>query len=109
MDAEKQDAINVFLGYFQSQQGKVALWELDSDQHYNVGRRGSDFTECVTLLDSDLFLVENYSKLLLKLVLKDAFETSTSTFYGLSLSFVGQEVLNFESFNNSSTALPIGF
>ncbi|XP_057981924.1 phosphoinositide phosphatase SAC2-like isoform X2 [Malania oleifera] len=40
MDAEKQDAINVFLGHFQPQQGKPALWELDSDQHYNVGRRG---------------------------------------------------------------------
>ncbi|XP_057770765.1 phosphoinositide phosphatase SAC2-like [Salvia miltiorrhiza] len=43
MDAEKQDAINVFLGHFQPQQGKPALWELDSDQHYGVGRRGSDF------------------------------------------------------------------
>ncbi|CAA2969418.1 phosphoinositide phosphatase SAC2-like isoform X1 [Olea europaea subsp. europaea] len=42
MDAEKQDSINVFLGHFQPQQGKPALWELDSDQHYNVGRRGSD-------------------------------------------------------------------
>ncbi|KAJ4824555.1 actin cytoskeleton and mitosis protein [Turnera subulata] len=40
MDAEKQDAINVFLGYFQPQQGKPALWELDSDQHYSVGRNG---------------------------------------------------------------------
>uniref|UniRef100_A0A5B6YTC1 Putative phosphoinositide phosphatase SAC3-like isoform X2 n=1 Tax=Davidia involucrata TaxID=16924 RepID=A0A5B6YTC1_DAVIN len=45
MDAEKQDAINVFLGHFQPQQGKPALWELDSDQHYSVGRRSSDFTE----------------------------------------------------------------
>ncbi|KAJ7957243.1 Phosphoinositide phosphatase family protein [Quillaja saponaria] len=35
MDAEKQDAINVFLGHFQPQQGKPALWELDSDQHYD--------------------------------------------------------------------------
>ncbi|KAL6560017.1 hypothetical protein OROGR_005134 [Orobanche gracilis] len=42
MDAEKQEAINVFLGHFQPQQGKPALWELDSDQHYDVGRRGSD-------------------------------------------------------------------
>ncbi|KAL9376592.1 hypothetical protein Peur_030712 [Populus x canadensis] len=40
MDAEKQDAINVFLGHFQPQQGKPALWELDSDQHHNVGRNG---------------------------------------------------------------------
>ncbi|CAA2985856.1 phosphoinositide phosphatase SAC2-like isoform X1 [Olea europaea subsp. europaea] len=43
MDSEKQDAINIFLGHFQPQQGKPALWERDSDQHYNVGRRGSDF------------------------------------------------------------------
>ncbi|KAJ4708709.1 Phosphoinositide phosphatase family protein [Melia azedarach] len=40
MDAEKQDAINVFLGHFQPQQGKPALWELDSDQHYSTGRHG---------------------------------------------------------------------
>nr|GMC77408.1 phosphoinositide phosphatase SAC2-like isoform X1 [Ipomoea batatas] len=32
MDAEKQDAINVFLGYFLPLDGKPALWELDSDQ-----------------------------------------------------------------------------
>ncbi|KAJ1402976.1 SAC domain [Sesbania bispinosa] len=42
MDAEKQDAINVFLGHFQPQQGKPALWELDSDQHYDTGRHGDD-------------------------------------------------------------------
>ncbi|GMQ07998.1 hypothetical protein CsSME_00051942 [Camellia sinensis var. sinensis] len=41
MDAEKQDAINVFLGHFRPQQGKPALWEMDSDQHYNIGRHGS--------------------------------------------------------------------
>ncbi|KAH9804830.1 phosphoinositide phosphatase SAC3 [Citrus sinensis] len=40
MDAEKQDAINVFLGHFQPQQDKPALWELDSDQHYGMGRNG---------------------------------------------------------------------
>ncbi|KAG0492472.1 hypothetical protein HPP92_005870 [Vanilla planifolia] len=40
MDPMKQDAINVFLGYFQPQEGKPALWELNSDQHYNIGRRG---------------------------------------------------------------------
>ncbi|PSR96966.1 Phosphoinositide phosphatase [Actinidia chinensis var. chinensis] len=45
MDAEKQDAINVFLGHFQPQQGKPALWELDSDQHYNIGRHGSNFAD----------------------------------------------------------------
>ncbi|KAK5826888.1 phosphoinositide phosphatase SAC2-like [Gossypium arboreum] len=37
LDAEKQRAINLFLGHFQPQQGKPALWELDSDQHYTVG------------------------------------------------------------------------
>ncbi|KAH7852684.1 hypothetical protein Vadar_027874 [Vaccinium darrowii] len=40
MDAEKQNAINVFLGYFQPQEGKPELWELDSDQHYNAWRIG---------------------------------------------------------------------
>lgn len=37
VDAEKQNAINVFLGHFQPQQGKPALWELDSDQHHVIG------------------------------------------------------------------------
>ncbi|KAJ6839358.1 phosphoinositide phosphatase SAC2-like [Iris pallida] len=45
MDAEKQDAINLFLGYFQPQLGKPALWELSSDQHYNVGGRGNGFAD----------------------------------------------------------------
>ncbi|KAK6914636.1 SAC domain, partial [Dillenia turbinata] len=45
MDAEKQDAINVFLGHFQPEQGKPALWELDSDQHYNVGRRSPNLVD----------------------------------------------------------------
>lgn len=29
-----------FLGHFQPQQGKPALWELDSDQHCDAGRNG---------------------------------------------------------------------
>uniref|UniRef100_A0A2P2MCH1 SAC domain-containing protein n=1 Tax=Rhizophora mucronata TaxID=61149 RepID=A0A2P2MCH1_RHIMU len=45
MDAEKQDAINVFLGHFQPQEGKPALWELDSDQHHLVGRNGQTNTD----------------------------------------------------------------
>ncbi|XP_030467303.2 phosphoinositide phosphatase SAC2-like [Syzygium oleosum] len=45
VDAEKQDAINVFLGYFQPQQGKPALWELDSDQHHTVGRHSANCTQ----------------------------------------------------------------
>ncbi|KAG6431623.1 hypothetical protein SASPL_109702 [Salvia splendens] len=40
LDGEKQNAINVFLGHFQPQPDKPDLWELDSDQHYNVGRNG---------------------------------------------------------------------
>jgi len=43
LDAEKQDAINVFLGHFQPQQGKPALWELASDQNCNIGHRIADF------------------------------------------------------------------
>lgn len=35
--------LNRFLGHFQPQLGKPSLWELDSDQHYNVGRHGSHF------------------------------------------------------------------
>ncbi|WCJ39343.1 Phosphoinositide phosphatase family protein [Euphorbia peplus] len=41
MDAEKQAAINVFLGHFHPQQGKPALWELDSDQYHNIKGRAS--------------------------------------------------------------------
>ncbi|MFS7981108.1 putative SAC domain, polyphosphoinositide phosphatase Fig4 [Helianthus anomalus] len=44
MDAEKQDAINVFLGHYQPQIGRPALWELDSDQHFNVGGQGSNLS-----------------------------------------------------------------
>ncbi|XP_061361812.1 phosphoinositide phosphatase SAC3-like [Gastrolobium bilobum] len=47
MDAEKQDAINVFLGHFQPQQGKPALWELGSDQQYDAGRNGEDNTRLI--------------------------------------------------------------
>ncbi len=34
-----------FLGYFQPQTGKPELWELDSDQHYNAGRRSPNFAD----------------------------------------------------------------
>ncbi|GFP97623.1 phosphoinositide phosphatase sac4 [Phtheirospermum japonicum] len=40
MDAEKQNAINIFLGDFQPQPDKPDVWELDSDQHYNAERNG---------------------------------------------------------------------
>ncbi|KAI4388819.1 hypothetical protein MLD38_001115 [Melastoma candidum] len=42
-DSEKQDAINLFLGYFQPQEGKPALWELDSDYYLHVSGIGDDF------------------------------------------------------------------
>ncbi|KAJ3681440.1 hypothetical protein LUZ60_015929 [Juncus effusus] len=35
-DGEKQDAINLFLGYFKPQEGKPALWDLDSDYYLHV-------------------------------------------------------------------------
>ncbi|XP_065881118.1 phosphatidylinositol-3-phosphatase SAC1 isoform X2 [Euphorbia lathyris] len=35
-DGEKQDAINLFLGYFRPQEGKPALWELDTDYYLHV-------------------------------------------------------------------------
>jgi hypothetical protein len=39
MDADKQDAINIFLGTFRPEQGSQAVWELRSDSHSN-GRSG---------------------------------------------------------------------
>ncbi|CAL9041648.1 phosphoinositide phosphatase SAC2 [Musa acuminata AAA Group] len=45
MDAEKQAAINLFLGHFQPLQGKPAIWELDSDQHCSVGKSGHAFAD----------------------------------------------------------------
>ncbi|MCD7455894.1 hypothetical protein HAX54_030045 [Datura stramonium] len=44
VDPEKQDAINVFLGHFQPQEGEPALWELNPDQHYDVRRHESSPT-----------------------------------------------------------------
>lgn len=36
-------AFNRFLGYFQPQEGKPALWELDSDYYLHVSGIGDDF------------------------------------------------------------------
>lgn len=33
-----------FLGHFQPQEGKPALWELDSDQHFHVGRLADEYS-----------------------------------------------------------------
>ncbi|KAM3305969.1 phosphatidylinositol-3-phosphatase SAC1 isoform X1 [Capsicum chacoense] len=41
-DGEKQDAINLFLGYFRPREGKPALWELDSDYYLHVSGIGDD-------------------------------------------------------------------
>ncbi|KAL1824923.1 hypothetical protein ACET3Z_011701 [Daucus carota] len=41
-DGEKQDAINLFLGYFKPQEGKPALWELDCDYYLHVTGIGED-------------------------------------------------------------------
>ncbi|XP_074360306.1 phosphatidylinositol-3-phosphatase SAC1-like [Apium graveolens] len=35
-DGEKQDAINLFLGYFKPQEGKPTIWDLDSDYYLHV-------------------------------------------------------------------------
>ncbi|XP_045792286.1 phosphoinositide phosphatase SAC2-like [Trifolium pratense] len=45
LDGTKQKTINIFLGHFQPQLGKPALWELDSDQHYNLGSHGPNLTD----------------------------------------------------------------
>ncbi|KAL5583409.1 hypothetical protein UlMin_015851 [Ulmus minor] len=44
-DFMKQDAINLFLGHFQPQTGKPSLWELNSDQHYDLRRLDSNFAD----------------------------------------------------------------
>ncbi|KAL9245477.1 hypothetical protein vseg_019124 [Gypsophila vaccaria] len=50
-DGEKQDAINLFLGYFKPQEGKPALWELDSDYYLHVAGVGDDVTMDRSSLD----------------------------------------------------------
>ncbi|KAD6794738.1 hypothetical protein E3N88_05634 [Mikania micrantha] len=60
MDAEKQDAINVFLGHYQPQIGRPALWELDSDQHYNVSSQDSNLSMERARLIKRSFSVGNF-------------------------------------------------
>ncbi|KAL8265580.1 hypothetical protein R6Q59_023710 [Mikania micrantha] len=45
MDAEKQNAINVFLGHFQPRDGRPEVWELDSDQHLSMYRNGQSMVD----------------------------------------------------------------
>ncbi|XP_078441081.1 phosphoinositide phosphatase SAC3-like [Wolffia australiana] len=40
VDAEKQDAINVFLGHLRPQQGRSFLWDIDPDLQLDLGRCG---------------------------------------------------------------------
>ncbi|GJP55225.1 hypothetical protein CLOM_g14198 [Closterium sp. NIES-68] len=45
-DADKQDAINLFLGHFQPSKGQPAIWDLDSDHHLHGGTgRGVELGE----------------------------------------------------------------
>ncbi|KAG7555984.1 SAC domain [Arabidopsis suecica] len=52
MDADKQDAINIFLGTFRPEQGSQAVWELRSDSHSN-GRSGE-----ISMGEDERFLVK---------------------------------------------------
>ncbi|KAG0500949.1 hypothetical protein HPP92_001021 [Vanilla planifolia] len=54
-DGEKQDAINLFLGYFQPQEGKPTLWELDSDYYLHISGTDNDAYMCYP---TDSFHVE---------------------------------------------------
>ncbi|XP_024519618.1 phosphoinositide phosphatase SAC1 [Selaginella moellendorffii] len=51
-DGEKQDAMNLFLGYFQPQEGKPALWDLDSDYYLHVAGCGEELFEDFVLKPS---------------------------------------------------------
>ncbi len=53
-DAEKQDAINLFLGNFVPHHGHAALWELDSDYFLHAGMDSDCFLHAG--MDSDYFL-----------------------------------------------------
>ncbi|CAA7030021.1 unnamed protein product [Microthlaspi erraticum] len=52
MDADKQDAINIFLGNFQPEQGRQAVWELRSDSQSN-GQNGE-----ISMGEDERFLVK---------------------------------------------------
>ncbi|CAH1448864.1 unnamed protein product [Lactuca virosa] len=45
MDAEKQNAINVFLGHFQPQDGKPQVWEVDPEQYSTVYGNGQSMVD----------------------------------------------------------------
>ncbi|KAI3495678.1 hypothetical protein L1887_38024 [Cichorium endivia] len=45
MDAEKQNAINVFLGHFQPRDGQPQVWEVDPDQFSSVCENGKSMMD----------------------------------------------------------------
>ncbi|MCO5577098.1 hypothetical protein L7F22_030920 [Adiantum nelumboides] len=49
LDGERQDAINIFLGHFRPEPDKLALWEMDSDNHLQIRRAGIDPTSDLRL------------------------------------------------------------
>ncbi|KAG2662060.1 hypothetical protein PVAP13_1KG521340 [Panicum virgatum] len=53
IDANKQAAINLFLGYFQPQQGKPALWELESSSGEHNNELFDDHTSTLKRIRSD--------------------------------------------------------
>jgi hypothetical protein len=53
IDANKQAAINLFLGYFQPQQGKPALWELESSSGEHNNELSDDHTSTLKRIRSD--------------------------------------------------------
>ncbi|PHT83508.1 hypothetical protein T459_11951 [Capsicum annuum] len=63
-DGEKQDAINLFLGYFQPREGKPALWELDSDYYLHVSGIGDDLIPDYGYFVANLFLVKYLEQML---------------------------------------------
>ncbi|KAK6126700.1 hypothetical protein DH2020_039557 [Rehmannia glutinosa] len=56
MDAEKQNAINIFLGHFQPQPGKPDVWELDSDQ---LNMRRTDTQILMTMEELEFSQISN--------------------------------------------------
>ncbi|KAL8138322.1 hypothetical protein V2J09_004323 [Rumex salicifolius] len=57
-DGEKQDAINLFLGYFKPQEGKPALWDMDSDYYLHVSGVGNELISPVQSSSGDATPVE---------------------------------------------------
>lgn len=53
-DADKQDAINLFLGHFIPERGRPTLWELDSDYYLHSDLRGAQSSEALASLSSVL-------------------------------------------------------